>query len=195
MMMKMSKAEYAKHRGISKPAVSKLIRNNRVMLFEDGKVDVEASDLILDNFANESQGKTRKNENNNDDAGVFAGLEALIDGGMDYNTGRSLLTHYTAELKRLELEEKQGKSLPADIVCREAFECARRVRDGIFAIEDRVADILAAETNRDKIKALLNQEHRIVLNELSNMPEINKRLGATNNENQTGDNTTDDNSD
>lgn len=184
-MNKMSKSEYAEYRGISRPAVSKLARNDRIILYDDGTVDVEASDLILDYFANESQGtripsaepkKVKPRKRGKAKHSVVDFLEHAVEEGLDYNTGRSLLTHYTAELKKLELDEKKGESIATYIVEREAFECARRTRDAIFAIEDRIADILAAETDRAKIKDLLNKEHRIALDELASMPVITKKL-------------------
>ena len=185
----MTKAQYAEHRGVSRPAITKLVNNGRIVINSDGLVDVEMSDLVLDNFSRPSQGtrvpkevptttatKPRKVKRTKANQMAFEELMSSITGHHDYNTARGLLTSYTADLKKLELQEKQGEMIHISIVAREAFECARRTRDAILAIEDRVSDILAAETDRDKVKSILNTEHRNALEELTNTPIITERI-------------------
>ena len=189
MMELMTKAQYAERRGVSRPAITKLVKNGRIIVNPDGLVDVEMSDLILDNFSRPSQGtrkpvkvpKTRaiiprKVKRSAKEKAAFTGMMDAITGHHDYNTARSLLTSYMADLKKLELQEKQGEMLHINDVSREAFESARRTRDAILAIEDRISDILAAETDRVKIKEILNTEHRNALEELANMPVINEQI-------------------
>ena len=43
-----TKAEYAQRKGVSRPAISQAIRAGRVVVVEDGRVDVEASDRVWD---------------------------------------------------------------------------------------------------------------------------------------------------
>ena len=185
----MTKAQYAEYRGVSRPAITKLVKNGRLIVNPDGLVDVEMSDLILDNFSRPSQGtrvpretpttsatRPRKVKRSKEEKQAFKDMMAAITGHHDYNTARGMLTSYMADLKKLELQEKQGEMIHIDIIAREAFECARRTRDAILAIEDRVADILAAETDRTKVKEILNTEHRNALEELANMPVINEQI-------------------
>ena len=185
----MTKAQYSEHRGVSRPAISKLVKNGRIIVNSDGLVDVEMSDLILDNFSRPSQGtripqeepttsatKPRKVKRTKGQNKAFTDMMSAITGSHDYNTARGMLTSYMADLKKLELQEKQGEMIHIDIVTRESFECARRTRDAILAIEDRISDILAAESDRTKIKEILNTEHRNALDELANMPVINEQI-------------------
>ena len=190
-----SKATYADYRGISRPAVTKLIKDGKVIIDSSSGtdlVDVEASDIMLDHFSNPSQGKRPRNSNpdtipgrnrspgkkvekNTEKTAIKNILSKLTD-NVDYSMARALLTKYSADLKKLELDKELNNSVDTDLVRSEAFECARRTRDAIFAIEDRIADILAAENDRDKIKEILNKEHRLALDELSNMPQLNEKL-------------------
>ena len=43
----MTKAEYARHRKVSKPYITKLAQNG-VLVMRNGKVDVAATDIVLD---------------------------------------------------------------------------------------------------------------------------------------------------
>jgi len=183
----MTKSQYAEKRGVSKPAITKLVKSGRIIINADGLVDVEMSDLILDNFSRPSQGtrvpteeptttavKPRKVKRTKAEQVAFNDMISAIGGEGDYNTARARLTLFMARIKEIEWKEKSGEMIPIDVVDRESFECARRTRDAIIAIEDRISDILAAETDRTKIKAILNQEHRQALDELANMPNINE---------------------
>lgn len=70
------------------------------------------------------------------------------------------------EQRRNDIEEK--KYISALDVRAAAFAKARAVRDAILNISDRVAPILAAESDSMKIKEILDLEHRNALEELSN---------------------------
>lgn len=147
----MTKAEYARHRNVSKPTISKLIKNGRLLVTEDGLIDAEISDVLMEEF-------TRTSDND---------LEVLSD-TPSYALKRAELTGYKAELAKLDLEKAQGRFIDAELVGWEAFECARRVRDTLLSLPDRIAAILAAETDVRKVHSLLKQEIRQALEELSN---------------------------
>ncbi|MCK9570085.1 hypothetical protein M0R72_14170 [Candidatus Pacearchaeota archaeon] len=70
------------------------------------------------------------------------------------------------EQRRNDIEEK--KYISAQDVRAAAFAKARAVRDAILNISDRIAPILAAESDSMKIKEILDLEHRNALEELSN---------------------------
>lgn len=68
------------------------------------------------------------------------------------------LKRYKAELARIELEEAEGKLVNADKVKRQAFKIARTVRDTMLNIPDRLAAILAAETDNFQVHKILTDE-------------------------------------
>jgi hypothetical protein len=72
-----------------------------------------------------------------------------------------------AELTRLQLAERTGELVRADAVQRQAFTEARRLRDRLLALPDRLAADLAAEHNTAVVHARLTRELRQVLEELS----------------------------
>ncbi len=84
-----------------------------------------------------------------------------------YQMSRAVRETYNAKLTRLEYEEKTGKLLNAEDVAKDAFALARRVRDRLLNIPSRMASVLASETDSKAIEALLSQELRIALEELS----------------------------
>src|SRR5271165_6279930 len=43
----MTKSEYAKHRGVSKPYITKLAKNG-ILVMRGNKIDVAATDMVLD---------------------------------------------------------------------------------------------------------------------------------------------------
>lgn len=65
---------------------------------------------------------------------------------------------FSAALKKLEYEEKSGSLVKATIVEKEAFEIARLTRDGIMAVVDRSAAVLAAETDEKVVADILRDE-------------------------------------
>ncbi|MEO5363840.1 MAG: hypothetical protein H7838_09495 [Magnetococcus sp. DMHC-8] len=92
---------------------------------------------------------------------------ASATGAPNYQISRAVRETYNAKLTRLEYEEKTGKLLNAEEVAKEAFALARRVRDRLLNIPSRMASVLASETDSKTIEALLSQELRIALEELS----------------------------
>lgn len=87
-------------------------------------------------------------------------------GGIDYVTARALNEQYKAAVKKLEYEERTGKLISADKVRETAFDVARRVRDAMLNIPDRVSALIAAESNEIKVRELLTKEIRQSLMEL-----------------------------
>lgn len=161
----MTKAEYAKHRGVSKPAVSKMVRQDRILLTDDGLVDQEISDLLLDQFSESPLQNPKPKLPANDLRNNFIERMSAAE---SYAESRALLTKYKAELARLEIEETQGKLLDRSSVESTAFATARRVRDSILNIPDRISSVLAAETDQLEIRKILSDELRKSLEELSN---------------------------
>ena len=159
----MTKAEYARHRGISKPAISKLVRQDRILITSDGRVDQEISDLLLDEFSQQA----RKRPSHDVDPARKEFIERLTSTGT-YAEKRALLTGYKAELARLELERTKSTLVDADEVRKSAFECARRTRDTILSLPNRLSAILAAENSEHKIREYLTTELAKALEELAN---------------------------
>lgn len=92
--------------------------------------------------------------------------KAEKDQGSGYNKARTIEAQYRAALTKLDYEDRTGSYVSLDEVRTAAFNLARTVRDAVLNVPDRVAPILAAETDPQKINAILARELRIALEEL-----------------------------
>src|SRR5215831_18578150 len=99
----MTKAEYARHRKVSKPYITKLGQNG-VLVMRSGKVDVAATDTVLDDKPVDevatpppSQPLSRPT------------AESLGQAGSSFGQARTIEMVFRAKLRRLEFETKQGR--------------------------------------------------------------------------------------
>lgn len=72
-----------------------------------------------------------------------------------------------AALRQLELAKQLGQVVLADDVTRAAHTAARAARDALLSIPDRVAGLVAAETDVARVHAILTNELRQALNGLA----------------------------
>ncbi len=96
-------------------------------------------------------------------------ISALPDDAIpDLNESRARREHYQAELAKLEVDLKRRELVPAVDVQKEAFALGRSVREALANLADRLSYQLAGETDPVRIHAVLTDEHRAALVELSN---------------------------
>ena len=86
----------------------------------------------------------------------------------ELNESRARREHYQAELAKLEVDLKRKELVPAVDVQKEAFALGRSVREALANLADRLSHQLAGETDPARIHAVLTDEHRAALVELSN---------------------------
>ena len=86
----------------------------------------------------------------------------------ELNESRARREHYQAELAKLEVDLKRKELVPAVEVKKEAFALGRSVREALANLADRLSHQLAGETDPARIHAVLTDEHRSALVELSN---------------------------
>jgi hypothetical protein len=86
----------------------------------------------------------------------------------ELNESRARREHYQAELAKLEVDLKRKELVPAVDVQKEAFALGRTVREALANLADRLSHQLAGETDPARIHAVLTDEHRAALVELSN---------------------------
>lgn len=154
-MTLMTKTEYADHRGVTKPAISKMAREERILITPEGLVDADVSDILLDQFSE----SPLRNPN---------GPVAAVFGVDSYPEQRARLTKYKADLAQIELSRASGAVVDSTVVKSEAHTTARRVRDHILNLPDRLAPMLAAATDIHEVRTLLDSELRKSLEELHN---------------------------
>lgn len=81
---------------------------------------------------------------------------------------------FRSKLAELEFLERVGKVVDKEKGEAEQFRLGRLVRDAMLNIPDRLAGVLAAETDQRKIHELLMKEIRQSLEALSNVSEKDK---------------------
>jgi hypothetical protein len=157
----MSQRAYARHRGVAVRAVQKAIESGRISTLPTGEIDSEIADR-------EWARNTRRFA-----PPVASGLkqddepESEPFGASQYTKARAVREHYQARLAKLEYEEKVGRLVSKDEVQVAAFNKFRQFRDAMLNIPDRVAAMLAAESDPAKCYEILATEIRKALNEFA----------------------------
>jgi hypothetical protein len=158
-MAVMSQRAYARHRGVAISTVQEAIARGQISTLADGQIDSDAADEEWTRNTRQAVPPAGSRRANDDDIDAF--------GASQYNKARAVREHYQARLAKLEFEEKTGKLIPADEVKVAAFNLFRRYRDHMLNIADRLAAILAAETETAKCYEILATEIRKALNEFA----------------------------
>jgi hypothetical protein len=149
----MNAAEYAKHRDVTKAAVNKYIREGKMTARKVGgqyEIDPEVADAELRRNLNQSKGGKGGGPINRETP-VSTGIPALAD-------SRAIREAYAARITKLEYEEKSGRLVDKGELKLRLAKLHMAVRDALRTIPDRVAPIVAAESNQAKIHAMLLKE-------------------------------------
>ena len=146
----MSQAEYARHRRVSRQYVSRLAKAG-VLVMRAGKVDVAASDAVLDD-------RPEKVSEAATSATVEAGLQTT-----SYAQAKLADMVFRARLRKLEYETRSGKLIPADEVKVQWFRLARQIRDKLLGLPAKLAPQLAALAEVRQVRELLAVEIEAVL--------------------------------
>ena len=151
---------YAKHRGMSHTAVQKAIASGRISTLPNGMIDSDVADREwIENTEIRPRGSSHRRP---DDDDAF--------GAAQYTKARAVREHYQARLAKLEYEEKVGSLISKDEVQVATFNQFRQYRDGMLNLPDRVAAMLAAESDAAKCYEILATEIRKALNEFADSP-------------------------
>ena len=142
---------YARRRGVSHEAVRRALASGRIAARPDGRIDPEMADR-------------QWGANTRPKAGQGATADPPV---MSFAEARALREHYRAELARLEYEQRVDGLLDAEEVRAAAFTCARRARDLLLAMPDRVAPVVAGLTDVGECHRVLETEVARALDELS----------------------------
>ena len=172
---RMTQAQYARHRGVSRPAVLKAIRSGRIRLGQDGKIDPVEADA---SWRRNTDPSKPSNSVSGNPRGAAARLHRPLakgrhttpedsSAGPNYNLSRAVREAYLAKLVRLEYERKSGNLRDAAEVRKAFFEANRRARDLLLALPDRAAATVAGLTEAAECHRILTAEVERVCDELS----------------------------
>ncbi len=137
-----TQAEYARMRDVSKMAITRHIQNGNLTLI-NGKIDPELADQQLEEALSEELGSGKREINSNS----------------SYSQANTRHKKAQAALVELNLQEKYKELVKAKEVKTIAFNTARKFRDRMLGIPDRVSALIAAERDKNKV-------HRILMDEI-----------------------------
>lgn len=184
-MTVMSKAEFADSRGWSRPYVSKLGKQGRLVLTEAGKVDVEATLALLSDTADPSKaGVAERHQQERVEKGVHALVSPLAPpsslptsgGGDTYQKARAHRETYLALLAEDEFLKGRGELVERKAVDRAAFAAARTLRDLILGLPPKAAGELIAITDTWEMERRLTELLRGVLEDAASLVQLDAEL-------------------
>lgn len=166
--MELSIRAYAEHRGVSDTAVRKAIKQHRISVLRNGKIDPEVADREWENNSNPAYQYTAE-EKQNAPQEESPTETSSRDIGVSFQQSRAIREAYEARLKKLDYDQKSGKLIPISEVQVEAFNAARLVRDRILNVPDKVIPLIAGKTDIFEMKDILKKELIKSLEVLSDM--------------------------
>jgi hypothetical protein len=163
--MLISQAEYARQRGVSRQYVGQMVAKGVIKL-TGRKVDMDQANAALAAIREPVRPERRAEA-----SAAVPDVPALPRAGGDLPT-LLLKTRIKSEVERAKLLEikakvEAGKYVDADDVKVAAFNKARVVRDALLNIPERLAAVLAAETDKQRVHGMLITEIRAACEELS----------------------------
>ncbi len=189
----------AKVLGISHGRLAALVSEKRVPRNTDGSFDVEAVRAAFERTKDPAQRSRMKGSagsvpemqaRTNEDAPVVAAPPAVspvqadtlelvepqepeelpVDAG--YNAVKTQHERVRLQLAEIELAQRHRRLIAVEDVEKQARETAHQVREGMLAIPDRVASLVAAENDAGKVHDILAGEIRKALIAVSDQVSI-----------------------
>jgi len=176
-----SLAEFARRKGWHRSTATRHKQHGRLVMTNDGLVDVEASEALLAAAADPSkEGVRQRHARNRRGAGGGDSAKASAS-----DTTYQLLTKHRAsaegaraEMLQLDLAEKEGRLADTEVVRKYAFSAARAARNAILNLPFRIDPLLQGETDRAKRMEVWGREIRAICSELAEGLEVTVPHGS-----------------
>lgn len=152
--------KYAAHRGVSLAAVQKAIQSGRIRREKNGSIDPVRADADWQNNTRASTSRLAIPSALND---VIGEAESTSD----FQKARTMRLFYEMKLTQLELGVREGRLLDSRELDKVTFNRARRLRDRLLMIPRRIAAQIAAETDRNVIKNILQESFADALEDIA----------------------------
>ena len=159
----MTMAEYSRHRKVNRSHITRLAQRG-ILVMRGKLVDVAASDAVLDDKPIDVEPQQAASPPQFRPAGDSLGGQT----GTSFAQARTVEMVFRAKLRKLEFEVRQGKVIEAEVVRKSMADAGRALRDGILSLPDRLATVLAAESDPKKIHVTLKTELSRELEALAN---------------------------
>lgn len=176
---RINQAQLARLCGASRTAIGKLVAKGVIRLDDDGLVDQDSAIAAIAANADPSHAASR----NTIAARIATGKLAAPGGNAtqpvqeapqpppaaagveitSFQVARTLREKYAALNERQEYEERRGELIPRAVVERLVFGLAREAQESLRAIADRIAPLVAAETDAHRCHGIIDAEIRQVI--------------------------------
>jgi hypothetical protein len=155
-----TQAEYARHRGVSREAVRQAVRDGRIALGDDGLIDFAAEDEAWEQNTDTTKPRNSVTGEPRPGRRQAAATTTLA---------KHKATHeeWRAKQARLDYRKASGDLVSRREAEQRFEEVARRARQRLEAIPDRLAAMLAAEADPAEVHRLLREEIRVACSELA----------------------------
>lgn len=156
---RMTYVEYAAHRGIAVANIYQMKAKKRLRM-KNGRVDVAATDKILDEEENDSV-LPGPAEDGHPQVGIYSKRDA-----------ETRKVNFQAQLCEMEVLERQGKLIDAEVARNAMFDQWRTERDALMNWPSRIAPVIAAKFKIDQNVFLIEMEKHVrkYLDERSKTP-------------------------
>jgi len=180
-----TKAEYALRKGVSRPAISQAIKAGRVVVRDDGSVDVEASDRVWDAKTDSLQSlranaPRRRAQAMADEphrsptvahqaAGAVANEPAapLARVIYDFESARAKRETHAANIAEMEERKRAGELCETSAVLMTMTTIGSNFRTALERVADKIADRVAAETDPHACHQIISAEITQALKQLA----------------------------
>lgn len=185
MTKRINQAQLARLCGVSRPTINKLVSKGIVRLDDDGLLDPDAAITAIAAHADQSQASTRdtiaariasgKIQVDPNAAPVMPQAPAPKPAPMQepgaeitsFQIARALREKFAALNERLEYETNRGDLIPRAAVKLQVFGLARSAQESLRAIADRIAPLVAAESDAHTCHQIIDAEIRIVMRQIA----------------------------
>lgn len=174
---RITRAEFAKRLGVSPAHITQAVKRGDIDSGPDKKIDADE----LERYQASRQSIRSKKPDAAPAVKRGPGRPAApapepadigeADQEITYRDAQRLKEIYAARLAKLKYEEQAGLLIDADQVKKAAFGQARKVRDQLLAIPDRIAPMLVGLETYHEAHSMLTKEIRKVLEGLGGMDD------------------------
>lgn len=151
-MRPLTKTAFAKERKFSRARVYQLIADGRILELEDGKIDADDAHARLGELLDQAKGVRREgNITSTAPAGQISAQQDLPvppaasqsrGGDEGYWADKAREQKAVAQLAEMKVLREAGALTSSAAVRKEATETARRLRNAMLAIPDKIAPVL-----------------------------------------------------
>lgn len=172
MNKKLNQKQYAKHRGISPQAISKLVKQGKLdgAFIRDGRhylINPKKADAILAMFENPARKLSTASLVGKNPQGNQSSQQSATPERLTFAEAARREKIARAALLELDLCRQRGKLVERDQVESVAAKIATTVRVGIEAIPAKVAPAIAGMDAPGDVARLLQREFKVILADMA----------------------------